>query len=137
MTNLLTVLTTTMEYKDLAIMAGIGLIPVLFAILFSKRYNVLHGLVTFFFVTYVLFFAIQELSSFSFFTKIISSEMNEGLTILFGIPRELICAGLAKISFVSKLVEMKFAKYIVTGVVVVAFIVCQLVASAIRRRREY
>lgn len=115
----------------------ISLIPLLLAVIFAKRYNFLHGLVTYIFFTYLMLFL-----SVQFADKITGNViMGHALTYLnssFELIK-YICDYIAKLPFINGGVsDAGTVRYIYLGLFVGVFVICQIIASimAASRRRK-
>ena len=109
----------------------IALVPVFLTIIFSRRYNIFHGLVVFLVASYGLILGLDALggkvpSAISQYFDVTLSLYN----VINGVVVDLINkAGL------SKLIANKNFKYILLGAWLVVFLISQIIATSVRRRR--
>ena len=111
----------------------IALVPVILAIIFTKRYNMVHGLITYIVFSYLLVFCLGQ------FGDKLPAEMlaqalvfSQGTTYLVGYLNGL----LLKIPGLNSLLEGENGKWFYLGVYVLLFIIFQIVSSVIRSKRK-
>ena len=110
----------------------IALVPVVLTIIFSRLYNVVHGLITFLVMQYVLMFCLEVFGgnlpeaitkNFPVVCGLYSSFNDFVLSLLKGVP------------FIANLLAQSFGPYIILGVYVLVFLISQIIACAIRKSR--
>lgn len=115
----------------------ITLAPVVLTVLFSRRYNFFHGLISFFVFSYlVLFFvsAFQTKLPAEIVAYLVGTGGSFGLLTFYSSLYSLLGTGLSKLGL-SSLVEANYWKYIALAIYVVIFVVSQIIASVIRSHR--
>lgn len=114
---MINILTNSLNVYDIIAVVAMSL-PVLLAIVFSRRFNVLHGLITFLFFTSV----IAYVTSFSFFDSISS---NSVYFLLTGSPLT---------TYINSWLPFS-NNHVVVAIYFVVFVISHLIASKIRRNR--
>lgn len=111
--------------------------PVILSVLLAKRYNVVHGLITFLFTGYLLLFALSYLGKhlpaditkylYGVEQKFAFLSLYNGLYFVFGSVLNLIGLG--------KYLTGGYAEYVILGAYVLLFIISHIIAVGIRRHR--
>ena len=110
----------------------IALIPVLLTIISSRLYNIVHGLITFLVMGYVLMFCLEV------FGANLPAEINEHLPTtcsLYTSINGLVLGLLNSVAFIANLLAQPYGPYITLGVYVLVFLISQIIACAIRKSR--
>lgn len=109
---------------------GLFLVPVLFAIIFSKGYNIIHGIVTFIFVAYLEVFFAGMFPAFNDMFVV-------GGTNYLGLYSCVIAFINANtLDRISALATLSWATYAYLAVYVVLFLILHIIASAMARSRK-
>ena len=110
----------------------IALIPVVLTIISSRLYNVVHGLITFIVMQYVLMFCLQV------FGANLPAAINECLPAVTGLYtqiNDMVLGLLNSVPFIANLLAQSYGPYIVLGAYVLVFLISQIIACAIRKSR--
>ena len=111
----------------------IALLPVIIAIIFTKRYNMVHGLITFIVFSYLLVFCLGQFGDklpAELFAQ--ATAFSNGTVFLVGYLNGL----LLKIPGLNTLLEGEHGKWIYLGVYVLIFVIFQIISSVIRCKRK-
>lgn len=116
----------------------IALIPVFFAVIFARRYNVIHGLISFVVFSFLLIFCLSAFEKnipADILKYLVGGEETGYSLIAFNsllngvITHYLSKAGLATV------LAADYGKYVLLAIYLVVFILSQVIASVIRRHR--
>lgn len=110
----------------------IALAPVVITIIFSRLFNVVHGLITFVVMGYVLMFALDV------FGANLPAAISEHLTTtcaLYASINGLLVGLLNSVGFIANILTQSYGPYIILGAFVLVFIISQIIACLIRKAR--
>ena len=109
----------------------IALIPVVLTIIFSRVYNIFHGLFSFLVFSFLICFLYAN------FSDKFNPELSAHLAIVLGTYSSInaFVLDLLKIAGLSSVFEADYGKYVILGIYVLVFIVSQIFASVIRKKR--
>lgn len=117
---------------DMLIVILVTLLPVIAAIIMAKKYNVIHGIISFIFFSYVLFFLSKEFNVFQYImvgTDSISDSLIK-IQDVFYLPYLLVVGGITKIPGATTVFEGEYGSYILLTGFALFFIICQVFATA-------
>ena len=112
----------------------IALVPVVITIIFSRFYNVVHGLITFLVMAYALMFCLQQ----DVFGGSLPAEITAHLPAACGFyyaVNDLVLAVFNGVAFISNLLAQSYGPYLALGALVFVFIISQVIACLIRKAR--
>ena len=112
----------------------IALIPVVLTIIVSRLYNVVHGLITFLVMGFILMFCLQADVFGGGIHELIAQHFPKTCGIYYAID-ELVLALFSGVPFITNLLAQNYGPYVALGVVVVVFVISQIIACAIRKAR--
>ena len=109
----------------------IALVPVVVTIIFSKVYNIFHGLFTFLTFSFLLCFL------FTHFGSSLPVELAAQLELVLGtyVYINTFVLDSLKLIGLESLLTASYGEYILLGIYVVIFIVSQIIASVLRKKR--
>ena len=115
----------------------IALIPVVLTVIFSRRYNLFHGLISFVVFSFLLLFCLDAFSKnvpAEILGYLVGTETGLNLVSLYSMMSNVIAHYLSKAGL-SEVFAQTYGKYVLLAIYVGAFILSQVVASVIRRHR--
>ncbi|MFI3251676.1 MAG: hypothetical protein R3Y60_00910 [bacterium] len=118
-----------MEYTDLLVSSIFFIIPILICILFSKKYNIFHGVITYLFLCYIIYFLFNELSNAE---NIFTTEQSLLIKSTMEMSYKLIHDGLLLIPGVSKLTNMN-ENYSILAIVFIIYFILHIISSIINK----
>ena len=109
----------------------IALVPVVVTIIFSKVYNVFHGLITFLVFSFLLCFLLTN------FGDKLPAEITANLTIVAGTYAAFnsFILDCLKLVGLESILAADYGVYVVIGIYVLIFIISQIIASVLRKKR--
>lgn len=117
---------------DLLFAILIALIPVVLTVIFSRLYNVVHGIITFLVMGYILMFCLNMFGAN--LGEAIITHTNTTCALYAAIDG-LVMGLLNSVGFIANLLAQSYGPYIVLAVYVVIFLISQIIACAIRKHR--
>lgn len=113
------------------------LIPVVVSLIFTKRYNILHGLATFLFTSYLLLFLLSLFNNRipeDIAIYLYGKDGKFGFLTLYNGFYFVIVYAFNEIGLGNYL-KNEYVQYVVLGIYAVIFIISHIISVAIRRRR--
>ena len=110
----------------------IALIPVFLTIIASRLYNIIHGLITFVVMSFVLMFCLDVFGAN--IHELIRAHFPATCGLYITI-NELVLAVFAGIPFITNILAQPYGPYVALGVVAVIFLISQIIACVIRKNR--
>lgn len=110
----------------------IALVPVVLTIIFSRLFNVVHGLITFLVMQYVMMFCLGVFGAN--IPAAITGHL-PAVTGLYTTINDMILGLLNSVPFIANILAQSYGQYIVLGVFVLVFLISQIIACAIRKSR--
>ncbi len=124
---------------NMLIVIFITLIPVITGVIMSKKYNSFHGVVSFIFTSYVLYFLSKQFNVFEY-VMIGETAIGSSLTALenfLSLPYLLVAGCVMKIPGAETIFEGEYATYILLTAFALVFIILQVIASSRKARRLF
>ena len=113
-------------------------IPVVLTVIFSKRYNVFHGVISFVVFSYLLIFFLSvfaEKVPADIYKYLIGADGNPCLLTFYIALVNAAIFGLNQLGLEAVLSNADYGQYVLLAVYVVVFVVSQIIASLIRKHR--
>jgi hypothetical protein len=115
----------------------IASVPVIFALLFAKRYNIVHGFVTFLLTSYLLLLAVSKLQNHipvEITNILYGKDGYFGLLMFYKGFYEVAAVSL-NLAGLTDLLVPPYGEYVILAPYVVLFIVSHIISAIIRRHR--
>ncbi|MFI3252517.1 MAG: hypothetical protein R3Y60_05215 [bacterium] len=136
MINLLTEASTGFSLESLWI-ALIIFLPILLALISSKTWNVVHGIITFLLASFLLSY-VDSFESLGLLGKILTGDnlqMGKDAIEMICKPINLIIDQLVNIESLNSILTGEMSNHIILGGLVLLFVISQVVGSMFRRNR--
>ncbi len=120
------------NYISFLVVALIAFLPFVCGFIIMKLFNRIHGIITYFFVNYILYFFLFELIGTKNFLS--EEQLNIIINTLY-IPYNLVYQGILSIPNILIIVSPK-EKYFVLTIVSFIYILSQIISSTINKTKQ-